>query len=84
MVLVSSNVSLEPYDGSRSKKSYNIVRRILSVVYFHCKTNIATNFEKSCSKISNFRLKNVPRNPVGTESLPGLRRLRICGADLSK
>ncbi len=26
-----------------------------------------------------FTAKNVPRNPVGTESLPGLRRLRICG-----
>ncbi len=44
-----SNVSLEPYDGSPlemengdgespSQKSYNDVSRMLSMVYFHCKT----------------------------------------------
>ncbi len=27
-----------PYDGSRSQNSYNNVRRMLSMVYFHCKT----------------------------------------------
>ncbi len=52
---VSSNVSLEPYDGSPSQKSYNNVRRILSMDNFHCKTirnaaNITANFEKSRSK----------------------------------
>ncbi len=38
MALVSSNVSLEPYDDLQSQKSYNNIRRILSMVYFHCKT----------------------------------------------
>ncbi len=52
--VLSSNVSLEPYDGSRSHKSSNNVRRMLSMVYFQCKTirnaaNITTNFEKSRS-----------------------------------
>ncbi len=60
LVLVPSNVSLEPYDGSRSQKSHNNVGRMLSVVYFHCKTirngaNITAHFEKSHSKISHFR-----------------------------
>ncbi len=56
MALVSSNVSLEPCDGSRSQKSYNNVKRMLSVVYFHCKTiRNAANFEKSRSKISHCR-----------------------------
>ncbi len=57
MALVSSNVSLEHYDGSRSQKSYNNVSRMLSMVYFHCKTirnaaNITANFEKSRNKSS--------------------------------
>ena len=60
LVLVSSNVSLETYSGSQSQKSHNSVRRMLSVVYFHCKTirnvaNITANFEKRRSKISHFR-----------------------------
>ncbi len=67
MALVSSNVSLEPYNGSPSQKSYNNVRRMLSLVYFHCKTirntaNITANCEKSRSKISNFR----PQKTSGT------------------
>ncbi len=37
LVLVSSNVSLEPFDGSLSQKSYNNVRIKLSMVNFHCK-----------------------------------------------
>ncbi len=72
---MSTNVSLEPYDCSRSQKSFNYVRRMLSLVFFHCKTrrngkNITVNFEKSRSKISHFRLqkseKKVPQNPRGT------------------
>ncbi len=62
MALVSSNVSLEPCDGSRSQKSYNNVRRMLCVVYFHCKTiRNAANFEKSRSKVILGR-----QNPGGT------------------
>ncbi len=57
---MSSNASLERYDGSQSQKSYNNVRRMLFMVCFHCKTirnaaNITANFEKSRSKISHFR-----------------------------
>ncbi len=37
LVLVSSNVSLEPFDGSLSQKSYNNVKIKLSMVNFHCK-----------------------------------------------
>ncbi len=33
-MLVSLNASLEPYNGSRSQKSHNNIRRMLSVVYF--------------------------------------------------
>ncbi len=52
---VSSNVSLEHYDGSRSQKSYNNVRRMLSMVNFHCKTirnaaNITANLRKAAAK----------------------------------
>ncbi len=47
------------------------VRRMLSIIYFLCKTirnaaNITASFEKSRSKISNFRpqkSEKVPRNP---------------------
>ncbi len=31
---MSLNASLEPYNGSRSQKSHNNIRRMLSVVYF--------------------------------------------------
>ncbi len=53
---MSLNASLEPYNGSRSQKSHNNIRRMLSVVYFHCKTirnvaNITAHFEKSRCKI---------------------------------
>ncbi len=69
MALVSSNVSLETYNGSQSQKSYNNVRRMLSMVYFHCKKirnaeNITANFEKSCSKISHFRLQKSEKSPA--------------------
>ncbi len=37
LVLVSSNVILEPFDGSLSQKSYNNVRIKLFMVDFHCK-----------------------------------------------
>ncbi len=37
LVLVSSNVSLEHFDGSLSHKSYNNVKIKLSMVNFHCK-----------------------------------------------
>ncbi len=37
LVLVSSNVSLEHFEGSLSQKSYNNVRIKLSMVYFRCK-----------------------------------------------
>ncbi len=33
-MLASLNASLEPYNGSRSQKSHNNFRRMLSVVYF--------------------------------------------------
>ncbi len=33
-MLVSLNASLEPYNGSRSQKSHNNIRRMLSVVHF--------------------------------------------------
>ncbi len=69
MELISSNASLEPYDGSRSQKSYNNVRRMLSMVYFHCKAirnaaNITTNFEKSRSKISHFWPQKSEKSPA--------------------
>ncbi len=69
MALVSLNVSLEPYDGSQSQKSYNNVRRMLSMEYFHCKkrrnaTNITANFEKSRSKISHFRPQKSEKSPA--------------------
>ncbi len=56
MALVSSNFSLEPYDGSRSQKSYTNFRRMLSMVYFLLQNNkkclnITAHFEKSRSKI---------------------------------
>ncbi len=68
-MLVSLNASLEPYNGSRSKKRHNNIRRMLCVVYFHCKTirnvaNITTNFEKSRSKISNFRPQKSDKSPA--------------------
>ncbi len=68
MALVFSSVSLEPYDGSRSHKSHNNDTRMLSMVYFHCKTirngaNITTNFEKSRSKISHFRPQKSEKSP---------------------
>ncbi len=74
MALVSKNVSLEPYDRCRRQKSYKNVRRMLSIVYFHCKTkrnaaNITPNFEKSRSKISHFRPQKSEKvlwNLVGT------------------
>ncbi len=40
LVLVSSNVSLEHFEGSLSQKSYNNVRIKLSMVYFRCKKYI--------------------------------------------
>ncbi len=76
MAMVSSNVNLETYDGSRSKKSYNNVRSMLSMSYFHSKTirnsaNFTADFEKSRSKISHFRpqkkLKKFSRNPGRTD-----------------
>ncbi len=74
-MLVSLNVNLEPYNVSPSQKSHNNIRRMLSVVNFHCKTlrnaaNITAHFEKRRSKISHLgrkNLKKVPRNPGGTE-----------------
>ncbi len=58
-MLVSLNASLEPYNGSRSQKSYNNIRRMLSVVYFHCKTIRNANFEKSRSNIRILMLERV-------------------------
>ncbi len=63
MALVSSNVSLEACDGSRSQKSYNNVRRMLSMVYFHRK--IIRNAKSVI--LGHKNLKKVPQNPVGTE-----------------
>ncbi len=69
MALVSSNVSLEHYDGSRNQNSYNNVRSMLSMVYFHCKTirnaaNFTANLEKSRSKISHFRPQKSEKSPA--------------------
>ncbi len=71
------NVSLEPYNGSRSQNSHNNIKRMLSVVYFHCKTirniaNITANFEKSRSKISHFRPSKIRKKSC--EILEGLIR----------
>ncbi len=54
LVLVSLNASLEPYNGSRSQKSHNNIIRMLSVVYFHCKTIRIASLEKSSSNFSHF------------------------------
>ncbi len=52
----------------KSQKSYNNVRRMLSMVYFHCKTiRNAANFEKSHSKISHFRPQKTEKKVGGTE-----------------
>ncbi len=65
MALVSSNVNLEPYDGSRSQKSYNNIRIMLSMVYFHCKTTRSVaNIKKSRSKISHFRPQKSEKSPA--------------------
>ncbi len=70
LVPVSWNVSLEPYDGFRSQKSYNNVRRMLSMVYFHWKTiRNGAKFEESRSKILGRKSQiKVPWNPGGTSS----------------
>ncbi len=75
MALVSSNVSLEPYDGSRSQKSYKNVRRMLSMVYFYCKTirnaQISPHIlRKATAKsviLGRKNQKKVPQNPGGTD-----------------
>ncbi len=69
MALVFSNFSLEPYDGSRSQKSHDNVTRMLSMVYFHCKTirnasNITVNVETNRSKIRPFRLQKSEKSPA--------------------
>ncbi len=74
MALVFSNVSLERYDGSRSQKSYDNVRRMLSMVYFHGKTirnaanipQIVRNTTAKAVILGHKNLKKVPRNPGGT------------------
>ncbi len=74
MALVSSNVNLEPYDGSRSQKSYNNVRRMLSMAYFHCKKirrhKLQCKFlKKAAAKsviLGRKNQKKVPLNPGGT------------------
>ncbi len=48
-MLVSLNASLEPYNGSRSQKSHNNIRRMLSVVYFE---GFFNRFEKHCTRAS--------------------------------
>ncbi len=50
MALVSLNASLEPNNGSRSQKSHNNFRRMLSVVYFFI--GLRGGFEKHCSRAS--------------------------------
>ncbi len=60
--------------------SYNNVRRMLSMVYFHCKTirnaaNITANFKKLKSAAKSVILgrknhKKVQQSPGGTDSLP--------------
>ncbi len=50
------------------RKVNNNVRRMLSMVCFHCKTirnaaNITANFEKSHSKISHFRPQKSEKSP---------------------
>ncbi len=59
MALVSSNVSLEHYGGSRSQKNDNNVRRMLSMA----------NVEKSRSKICHLRLQKSEKSsdPGGTD-----------------
>ncbi len=54
-MLVSLNVILEHYNGSQSQKGHNHIRRMLSVVYFHCKTIRNEHFQKSRNNISHFR-----------------------------
>ncbi len=48
-MLVSLNASLEPYNGSRSQKSHNNIRRMLSVVHFE---GFFNRFEKHCTRAS--------------------------------
>ncbi len=50
---MSLNASLEPYNGSRSQKSHNNIRRMLSVVYFEGFFNrFKGGFEKHCTRAS--------------------------------
>ncbi len=51
-MLVSLNASLEPYNGSRSQKSHNNIRRMLFVVYFE---GFFNRFEKHCTRAFSFR-----------------------------
>ncbi len=57
-MLVSLNASLEPYNGSRSQKSHNNIRRMLSVVWYILKDiliGLMGGFEKHCTRAFSFR-----------------------------
>ncbi len=52
-MLVSLNASLEPYKSSRSQKSHNNIRRMLSMVYFEgFLIGLMGGFEKHCTRAS--------------------------------
>ncbi len=80
---MSLNASLEPYNGSRSQKSHNNIRRMLSVVYF---IGLRGGFEKHSTRASlhSDTVEDLIRNCVEGSSLEDVDARESVAAGLAK